>query len=424
MAFRSIDPNGAAAAALGAIIVAGCGGGGSETSSIPVDTPSAAAAEQTAAPNWSPVTPMVAAGDGTSFVLTSSGVIFSWGNQVNGRLGDGEVGDDSRTQPAQVVGLSGIKQIAIGVAHGLALRQDGAVFAWGANGAGQLGNGQEGGEVGTPFRVGGLDRIVAIAAGGRSSMALDASGRVFVWGDNVAGQLGLGDDQGRTAPTPIKDLEEVAMIGAGGQHAFAVRRDGVVFAWGNNQDGQLGLGGTPGGSDASVLTPRRVAALAGLGVAAIVGGRFHSIALLDDGSVRTFGASNTGQAGSDSRADHFDTYTSPITPFGVPLASAVAAGDEHTLILTRQAIAVGFGHAGEGRLGNGASGRSQSSSLPDPANADDVVAIAAGGRHSLVIVKDGTVGCFGSNFLGQCGQSQGFTEIANPIAVPGVNALR
>ncbi len=85
---------------------------------------------------------------------------------------------------------------------------------------------------------------------------------------------------------------------------------------------------------------------------------------------------------------------------------------------------MGFGHAGEGRLGDGTSGRSQSSSLPGPVDVADVVAVAAGARHSLVIVKDGTVGCFGSNFLGQCGQSQGFSEIVNPIAVQGVNAMR
>ena len=90
MAFRSIAANGPTAAALGALLVCGCGAGGTDTSSFTADAPSAAAA-QPGAPNWSPVAPMVAAGDGTSFVLTSSGVIFSWGNQVNGRLGDVDV---------------------------------------------------------------------------------------------------------------------------------------------------------------------------------------------------------------------------------------------------------------------------------------------------------------------------------------------
>jgi alpha-tubulin suppressor-like RCC1 family protein len=367
---------------------------------------------------------MVAAGDGTSFVLTSTGTVLGWGDQTSGRLGDGEVANASRTRPAPVLGLNGIRQIAVGDAHGLALRLDGAVFVWGANGAGQLGNSQEGGASGTPFRVPTLGQVVAVAAGREFSLALASDGRVFAWGDNTAGQLGMGDLDGRTVPTAIPGLQDVRMIGAGGQHAFAVRRDGAVFAWGNNQDGQLGLGGSPDGDSTNALVPRRVAGLDGARVTTLDGGRFHTLALLDDGSVRAFGASNVGQAGSDSDLDHFDFYRSAIAPVGIEGATAVAAGDEHTLVLTRGGIALALGHAGEGRLGDGRDGRSQSSSLPQPIDVADVVAIAAGSRHSLVIVRDGTVGCFGSNFLGQCAQSQGFSEIVNPTAVEGVNALR
>jgi alpha-tubulin suppressor-like RCC1 family protein len=367
---------------------------------------------------------MVAAGDGTSFVLTSAGTVFGWGDQTNGRLGDGEVANDSRTRPAPVIGLGNIKQIAVGDAHGLALRADGAVFVWGANGAGQLGNGKAGGQFGTPFRVAALGPVVAVAAGAEFSLALGADGRVFAWGDNVAGQLGLGNLDARTVPTAIPGLQDVAVIGAGAQHALAVRRDGAVYAWGNNKDGQLGLEGAPGGDVENAVTPRRVTGFDGVRVTALDGGRFHTIALLDDGSVRTAGASNIGQAGSNAPVDHFDFYRSPIAPVGIEGAIAVAAGDEHTLILTREGIALSLGHAGEGRTGDGRDGRSQSSSLPQPVDASDIVAVAAGTRHSLVIVRDGTVGCFGSNFLGQCAQSQGFSEIVNPIAVDGVNALR
>jgi alpha-tubulin suppressor-like RCC1 family protein len=367
---------------------------------------------------------MVAAGDGTSFVLTRAGTVFGWGDQTSGRLGDGEVGNRSRTRPAQVVGLSKIKQIAVGSAHGLALRVDGAVFAWGLNEVSQLGNGKQGGQFGTPFRVGSLGPVIGVAAGAEFSLALGADGRVFAWGDNVAGQLGVGDLESRASPTPVPGLQDVMLIAAGAQHALAVRRDGAVFAWGNNKDGQLGLEGSPGGDVENTLTPRRVTGLDGVRVKALDGGQFHTIVLLEDGSVRTFGASNIGQAGSDSPTDHFDFYRSPITPVGIENATAVAAGDEHTLILIREGIALSLGHAGEGRTGDGRDGRTQSSSLPSPVDATDIVSVAAGTRHSLVIVRDGTVGCFGSNFLGQCAQSQGFSEIVNPIAVDGVNALQ
>jgi alpha-tubulin suppressor-like RCC1 family protein len=135
---------------------------------------------------------MVAAGDGTSFVLTSSGTVFGWGDQTSGRLGDGEIANASRTYPAPVIGLSRIRQIAVGDAHGLALRLDGAVFVWGANGAGQLGTGSGSGQFGSPVRLPMPGPIVAVAAGREFSLALGADGRVFAWGDNSAGQLGGG----------------------------------------------------------------------------------------------------------------------------------------------------------------------------------------------------------------------------------------
>jgi alpha-tubulin suppressor-like RCC1 family protein len=366
-------------------------------------------------------TPMVAAGEGTSFVLRANGTVLGWGNQRDGRLGDGEDRDNSRTQPRPVLGLAAIRQIAIGSAHGLALRGDGVVLAWGANGDGRLGNGQESGAEPTAIRLPQLAGVAAVAAGLGFSMALRSDGLVFTWGQNVAGQLGLGDDTPRAVPTQVPGLASIRAIAAGGGQAFAIRRDGVVFAWGNNRDGQLGLGSAASGG--YVLSPRAVGALARLNVTAIAVGWFHTVALLADGSLRTFGASNVGQAGSPSGVDGFDAFPAPIRPAGVDSVTAVAAGQYHTLALRQDGSALSWGNASEGRLGDGSSGRSQSSSLPGLVGATGIVAIAAGERHSLVIVRDGTVGCFGSNFLGQCGRSQGFTEIIQPTSVPGASAL-
>jgi alpha-tubulin suppressor-like RCC1 family protein len=364
---------------------------------------------------------MVAAGDSSSFVLKANGTVWGWGNQLNGRLGDGQNRDNSRTQPRPVLGLSAIRQIAIGGAHGLALRGDGVVLAWGANGDGRLGNGQESGAEATPIRVPGLAGVVAVAAGVASSMALRGDGTVFAWGLNAAGQLGMGDDASRAIPTQVPGLSGIRTIAAGGGQAFAIRQDGTVFAWGNNRDGQLGLGGAASGG--YVLSPRPVVALAGSNVTAIAVGSFHTVALVADGSVRTFGASNVGQAGSPTGVDGFGAFPLPIRPAGIDSVTAVAAGQYHTLALRGDGTALSWGNASEGRLGDGSSGRSQSSSLPGLVGADGIVAIAAGERHSLIIVRDGTVGCFGSNFLGQCGQSQGFSEIIRPTAVPGANVL-
>jgi alpha-tubulin suppressor-like RCC1 family protein len=69
---------------------------------------------------------MVAAGEGTSFLLKANGTVWGWGDQRDGRLGDGQDRDNSRTQPRPVIGLSGIRQIAVGAAPRARPRADGA----------------------------------------------------------------------------------------------------------------------------------------------------------------------------------------------------------------------------------------------------------------------------------------------------------
>ena len=85
MALQVVRGRGAAVAALVALVVCGCGNGGNEESAAQAEAPGAAPDQAAGAQDAGPVTPMVAAGDGTSFVLTSNGVVFSWGNQVNGQ---------------------------------------------------------------------------------------------------------------------------------------------------------------------------------------------------------------------------------------------------------------------------------------------------------------------------------------------------
>jgi hypothetical protein len=92
--------------------------------------------------------------------------------------------------------------------------------------------------------------LVAAAASGQSasggathSLAITPSGEVWAWGANALGQLGTGDQAGRTAPVRVGGLtgNQVA-VAAGLAHGVAVNGDGVVHAWGLNGDGQLGDG--------------------------------------------------------------------------------------------------------------------------------------------------------------------------------------
>lgn len=180
--------------------------------------------------------------------LLTDGTVATWGANISGQLGDGTLQSDllppeRREQAAAVPGLSEVTAIAAGGAHTLALRADGSVWAWGANYCGQLGDGTNS-ERPSPVPVAGLDRgVVAVAADGHTSFALREDGAVLAWGYNYSGRLGYGGlDHGHADWRPeLVDgrLVPAEIAGLGGPVVaiapqVAVRADGSVVAWGGS----------------------------------------------------------------------------------------------------------------------------------------------------------------------------------------------
>jgi alpha-tubulin suppressor-like RCC1 family protein/Flp pilus assembly pilin Flp len=153
----------------------------------------------------------VAAGENFSVVLKSDGSVWTFGENTYGELGIGTATGGSNTDPVQVCAptgcgtkLSGITAIATGEYHTLALKSDGTVYAWGSNGAGQLGTGNPvcaayfntgnpcvNATDELPVVVSGLSGVTAISSRFYTSMALKSDGTVYDWGDNTYGQLGF-----------------------------------------------------------------------------------------------------------------------------------------------------------------------------------------------------------------------------------------
>lgn len=129
--------------------------------------------------------------------------------------------------------------------HGLALLPGGQVAGWGANEFGQV-QADQGDFVAAPLRLQLPDvKLVAVAAGGRHSLALDTAGKVWAWGDNSSGQLGLGHTRPVAGLSMVSGLAARALaVAAGAQHSAALLADGSVWVWGANNRGQLGNGVT------------------------------------------------------------------------------------------------------------------------------------------------------------------------------------
>jgi alpha-tubulin suppressor-like RCC1 family protein len=322
-----------------------------------------------------PTVAIAAAGDHT-LAVAADGRVWSWGQNTLGQLGNGGTADTTR--PGLVAELTDARAVAASALWSLALGADGTVWAWGDNRSGQLGQGTSGeGANPRPRRVAGLAAVVAIAAGAQHGLAVTADGRVWAWGQNTLGQLGLGAPSApRTTPAPVPGLADVVGVAAGISHSLAWQRDGTLWAWGQNSFGQLGTGTT-----ADAAAPVRVRDLAA--VAGAAAGGMHSLAVLRDGAAWAWGANQQGQLGNGAATDVPLPQPLPVAVRGLSGATAVAAGVAHSLALDADGRVWTWGSNGAGQLGVPieTAYRAEPAALASPRGA---WAIAAGDAHSVV----------------------------------------
>ncbi|MCX6020305.1 MAG: putative Ig domain-containing protein [Chloroflexi bacterium] len=222
----------------------------------------------------------------------AGGYPLAWGGDTTGQSGDGLATDQLAL--VQTLNLTGITAVVSGSSHSLALRSDGTVWTWGKNTNGQLGNNTITTSL-TPVQVLGLDGagfltgIIAVAAGGASSVALKNDGTVWTWGQGQSGQLGNNTLVQSTTPVQVRDvggvgfLTGVIAVAEGGFHSLAVKSDGTVWAWGEGSAGRLGNNRTT-----TSATPVQVMGVGGAGVlngVARVTAGTHSVAVKTDGTV-------------------------------------------------------------------------------------------------------------------------------------------
>ena len=246
----------------------------------------------------------VSAGGAHSVALGNDGKAYAWGGNASGQLGDGTTVQRSRA----VVVMSGdipagvsLQQVSAGGSHTLALGSDGKVYAWGANGYGQLGDGTMV-ERTSPVAVGVGEmpagvRITEVRAGQDHSLALGSDGKVYAWGRNGSGQLGDGTTDSRTVPVAVVvGSVRYSGLAAGRFHSLGLATDGKVYGWGSNGFGQLGDGSTENQVEPVWASGMTVVAR-GIGA-----GWVHSVALGSDGKAYSWGGNTSGQLGEIGRA--------------------------------------------------------------------------------------------------------------------------
>lgn len=188
----------------------------------------------------------LSAGGSSSYAVDVTGKMWSWGFNGNGRLGDGT--STKRELPVAVDvsnGVPKVDSISAGRDHVLALGVDGSIWSWGYNGYGQLGLGNTT-SVNKPAKImAGLTTAVSLTAGSNHSLAVSPSGAVWAWGRNNRGQIGNSSTTNSSIPlqtSPVTDWADVVGITSQTEHNIALKSDGSIWSWGYNNNGQLGLG--------------------------------------------------------------------------------------------------------------------------------------------------------------------------------------
>ena len=397
-----------------------------------------------------------------------SGELVSWGAAGEARLGQGRL-----TSPTASPGLIHlfrsleltVTAVTAGKQHSLALTGAG-LYAWGCNKYGQLGLGLAPSSLSScasPRHVPGLQgvRVTHVSSGQFHAACLDSEGRVYTWGWGVHGQLGHGGVEDGLSPRVVTTLRRHRVVGVscGYAHTVALTSKGHVFTWGCGLFGQLGTGDT----DKHVRPVRvRMEAVGSGRVTRVTAGYFHNIAIMDTGEVVTWGANpqilrleaqqrkkekllqkqleesrrqaeacaEAGEAvvgdqerlmmslhPQDSNTTSTDLHLSPsvldTSMIGERIVS-VAAGSQHTALLTVTGKLFTYGRNLEGQLGLG---NRQSVKVPAQVTAlgeNRVTLLGAGADFTVAVTDSGTVFAWGSNAGGQLGRA--------PLEDPGSGA--
>jgi alpha-tubulin suppressor-like RCC1 family protein len=364
----------------------------------------------------------------------SAGQVYSFGGNLQGELGrPSPMNDPTPLRVPLPPASNGAAAIASGAGHSLVIGSDGRLYAFGSNTYGQLGTGANLGSSTpnpTPTAVnlpGAAGRVAQTAGGEDVTLALTSTGQLYSFGNNVRGELGRGIDDGgadvaRPTPTQVALPGPVREMAAGEFQGLAITSDDRLFAWGENNFGQLGVA-TNAGTENAVATPEQVPLTHTGRFVSLAAGGEHTLVLTATGEVFSFGNDRYGQLGRAAGATGFASSPALVQfPRLSGKIVAIAAGQEHSLALSSAGRLYAFGDNRSGRLGRPANDATDAANQTPalvtlPAKAGSVIQIAAGADYSLALTSSGTLFGFGNNKYGQLGSSRN-NGTDNPNAAP------
>jgi alpha-tubulin suppressor-like RCC1 family protein len=324
----------------------------------------------------------IASGDGFAVAIKSDSTLWAWGDNGSGQLGIGN--NSSRANPVQVGTSNKWVKVEAGQEHVLALRADGTVWAWGDNANGQLGLGTQIGPRLTPVQV--ATNAKEIACGFLSSFYIHTNGDLYAWGANYSAQLGTGNTVRELSPTKI-GTRKWTNIASGRDHSMGVSADSL-YTWGGNDQLQLGRTGV------TRIFPTYLASVSGSNQQIACGDKVNAVII--SGDLYEFG---NGQLSVESGIGK------NWVAISITNKTLIAT---HTVAGVNKLMAKGANTFGEGGTGT----NTNMVTLTDVPNSDSVMLAVAGWDASYLVKSTAAnIMCVtGNNATNQLGIS-GFSSV-------------
>ena len=337
----------------------------------------------------------VSSGGQHSACIDVEGVLYICGSYLHGKLGIEDLTTTSVLSFTLLKALKGkqVKQVACGDFHTLCLLEDGSVYTWGGNLHKKNAKLSKG--VTKPGIISALQGvyIISVGCGDFHSVALSSDGEVYSWGGGGAsynkGQCGHGHCNNSDQPTVIASLKkkEVIKISCGGYHTLALTSNNELYAFGAGLFGECGFG-----EFSSTASPRLVQFpwvkkpkddQYGE-IVQISGGGHHSLVLTSAGCVFSFGYASYGQLGLHSTLNYCEPQH--VNYMRAKMVKSIAAGWNHSLVLTGKGDVWACGYGFFGQLGLGGDESHTTFTHVSSLGNKNITKIFAGGNHSWAII--------------------------------------
>ncbi len=366
----------------------------------------------------------IAAGSEHTCVIVKDGSLRCWGRNSAGQLGDNTT--QNRMEPTTTMLPTGRTAIAVSAGfyqHTCAILDDGSLWCWGQNNAGQLGDGSTTSH-NKPTRVNLPTNRTAIdiSAGDSHTCAILDDGSIRCWGYNGNGQLGIGSSTSfvtNPANVALPTNRSAVAISSGISHTCAILDNGTILCWGLNEYGQLGDGNNIDQNSPISVNMYSNGTYNALHIAS---GGSHTCAILNNGSVLCWGSNVYGQIGDGTTTTGFTnrtTATKTDLPSGRTGVS-ITTGEDHTCAILDNEELMCWGRNGAGQLGEGSYSNQK---LPKHTNLPlgrAGLSIMSGMSHTCSILADGTMRCWGGNLYGQIGDNTTYNHFdpAKVLKIP------